>query len=80
MRLTTKLLSIENINKLQYVFALYLLYFFYKQTCNFFFFLCQYSKSHPHPTRPVLKTSSPAMEPLCPKENPFILVPSSKTR
>lgn len=36
MRLTTKLLSIENINKLQYVFALYLLYFFYKQTCNFF--------------------------------------------
>lgn len=34
----------------------------------------------PYPTRPVLKTSSPATEASCPKENPFILVPSSKTR
>lgn len=35
---------------------------------------------HSYPTRPVLKTSSPATEELCPKEKPFILVPSSKTR
>lgn len=33
-----------------------------------------------YPTSPVLKTSSPATEESCPKENPFILVPSSKTR
>lgn len=33
-----------------------------------------------YPTRPVLKTSSPPTEELCPKENPLILVPSSSTK
>lgn len=33
-----------------------------------------------YPTRPVLNTSSPATEVSWPKENPFILVPSSKIR
>ena len=33
-----------------------------------------------YPTRPVLNTSSPAAEPSCPNEYPFILVPSSRTR
>lgn len=38
------------------------------------------STSLSYPTRPVLNTSSPATEVSWPKENPFILVPSSKIR
>ena len=45
-----------------------------------FCILIHVSTSPPYPTRPVLKTSSPAADTWCPKEKPFIRVPSSKTR